>query len=151
MNAASHLDLTTENFHRIASKHGVGIMATDPRTRDMWKIFGDITCKELEKPNRFVRATIINPSYYAYETTAFAYTSIPVIWWVNELLKVLATVYGITTNALISIAIYHSLITLKHDCISPHDKMEIDKELKFFWKWAAVRKDTLIRIGKELN
>jgi hypothetical protein len=154
LNSTSLLELSEENFDRIATKHGVAIIASHPKTIEMWDVFRNIMNRGMMTKDHFAVATLGNPSYYTYKTTSYAYASVPVLWWVNDLLKVLAGLYGITPSALISIAIYHSLNTQVNCCqdsISPQEKKEIAAELEFFWRSMAVRLDMIIRIGKELD
>ncbi|MFA5375535.1 MAG: hypothetical protein WC455_07260 [Dehalococcoidia bacterium] len=151
---SSALEVSDENICRIASKHGIAKMADDPRTAVMWEEYSSMMCNAVMGGNKLVINALANPSYYTYKDMEYAYISFPTLWWVHDLLKTLAGLYGITPSALVPIAIYHSIITQPESAqwpVTKPDKKQINEELDYFWKLMGIRRDTIKRIGQELN
>ena len=151
---SSALEVSDENICRIASKHGIAKMADDSRTVAMWEEYRSMMCDAVMGGNKLVINALANPSYYTYKEMEYAYISFPTLWWVHDLLKTLAGLYGITPSALVPIAIYHSIITPPESAqwpVTRHDKKQISEELDYFWKSMGIRRDTIKRIGQELH
>ena len=147
----SRYGLSYARFYRLTLKHGIMIMATDPRMKELWRLFQQVSHKAWADGNESMLYALKEPKlYYNYQQQEHVHVKASDFCWVDGLLNMLGRLCGLYIGQLAPMVIYHSINTLP-DCDFKDDRKEsINAEIQHFWKAMAIRQESINSIAKEL-